>query len=278
MKKTILLFSLFFLTSCGSSVSQENKNTALSELPSFVDLNSNSVYPPILDQNSNSVTLGEVANTNGNDTVQGNMNAGDILNVNANSPSEPVDITLLTPQESAFDCQPLGIYEKMEFYPQFVKQFEMLYRYSATDIKNMIATSPSESGKQEIATKSSLRETRDNITSSCLSKNQTLFIVISEGDKGGYGFKIVRYQLGRGFIEVAQREDAQYGATWSYTPVSLGRRSGKILTMNVTGKSDNLIESLSYAYDYVNNYIRLVEYCSTKSGGKKICGNYPYVP
>lgn len=280
MKKTILLFSLFFLTACGSPVVQDNKNNTLSELPSFVDLNSNSAYPSL---NLNSYGITGVENINGNEGTNTNINSMNLsvsLNTNTNTnevPVRSVNINLLSPHEGAFDCQPLSVYEQMDFYPLFLKQFEALYRYSATDIKNMIPAASSENMKQEIVQKASQHEMQDHITSSCLSKDASLFLVVSEGDKGGYGFKIIRYQPGRSFLETAQREDAQYGSTWAYTPLSFGRRTGTTLSMSVTGKTGDLSESISFFYDYVNHYIRVNEYCSTKTGGKKACGNYPYI-
>ena len=276
MKKTILLFSLFFLTACGSSVSQENKNTTLGTIPSFMDGNNNSYYPAT-DQNNNGTIAGD--NSNMNVGSESNMNTDTLLNTNTNTSEVsglPVNIDLLSPHEGAFDCQPLSVYEKKDFYPDFLKQFELLYRYSSTDIKNMIATASSKELQQAIANKSNARESQDHITSSCLSKDNSLFLVLSEGDKGGYGFKIVRYQPGRSFLETAQREDAQYGSTWPYTPLSFGRRSGAVLSLNVTGKTGDLAASMNFSYDYVHNYIRVAEYCSTKTGGKKVCGNYPY--
>jgi hypothetical protein len=244
-----------------------------------MDGNNNS-YAPVLDQNNNGTIVGD--NSNMNVGIESNMNSTSPdtpLNTNTNTnevPVRSVNIDLLSPHEEAFDCQPLSVYEKKDFYPDFLKQFESLYRYSATDIKNMMMSASSEQEKQEIAQKATVRETQDHITSSCLSKDGSLFLVLSEGDQGGYGFKIIRYQPGRSFLETAQREDAQYGSTWSYTPLSLGRRSGTVLDMNVTGKKGDLTENIGFSYDYVHNYIRVTNYCSTKTGGSKECGNYLY--
>jgi len=276
MKKTILLVMLFFFTSCGTSPAQENANTVLSTIPSFMD-NNNGAFPAV-DQNNNSMVA--IENTNQNMESTENINAvmdpSLPMNTNANrAPVHSVQVHLLALHEVSFDCQPLSIYEKADFYPDFLQQFESLYRYSATDINNMMMSVSSEQEKQEIAQKATVRETQDHITSSCLSKDGTLFLVLVEGDQGGYGFKIVRYQPQRALLEQAQREDYQYGVVWSFTPLSLGKRTGSLLTMNVTGKKENRMEYIKFAYDYVNNYIRVVEYC-LKTEGLKECRNYPY--
>jgi len=268
---------LFFFTSCGTSPAQENANTVLSTIPSFMD-NNNGAFPAV-DQNNNSMVA--IENTNKNMESTENINAvmdpSLPMNTNANrAPVRLVQVDLLALHEVSFDCQPLSIYEKANFYPDFLKQFESLYRYSATDINNMMMSASSEQEKQEIAQKATIRETQDHITSSCLSKDGSLFLVLSEGDQGGYGFKMIRYQPQRALLEQAQREDYQYGVVWSFTPLSLGRRSGTVLDMNVTGKKGDLTENISFSYDYIHNYIRVTNYCSTKTGEKKICGSYPY--
>lgn len=262
MKKLLLIFSCFTLISCGTSNS-ENQNTALSTVPSFFDLNANIFTDIGLDQNSNSNIL-MVRNEN--------ENFGPISsNINASLP--PINTALLIPHEVAFDCKPLSIYETMSFYPAFKEQFENLSRYSTTDIAMMIKDMPDI--QSTIGEEVSQKENTNNITSSCLAQDNSLFVIVVEGEKGGYGFKIARFLTEQKRLEVASREDERYGHVWPYTPTAFGRRQGSTLELHVTGSSQSIVQSFDIAYDYTTNNVLLTKYCST-TNGKKVCGPYPY--
>lgn len=280
MKKIFLLAGLIFLTACSTNPPlQENQNSSI--IPSaLLNLNANvSGNEVLLNANTTAENANtNAANTNGNsdDESNNNENTGN-SNTNAVPAAANLDINLLNPHETPFDCKPLSSYEKRDFYSKFQERFESLLRYSSHDIKILSGESTTADKQDELKKRLNLKEDRGNIISSCLAKDQSLFVVLVKGDDGsGLGFKVVRYLPARELAETAVREDERNNTHWSFYPTLFGKRTADVLSLTATGRDGENRITIIYAYNYVTNSLSVAEYCKQLSSGKKECGAYRY--
>lgn len=280
MKKTLFLVSVLLLSACSAAPAPQDNNNISSIPPAFLNLNNN-IGTPDLNSNDNSTSLntntnGATGNSNTNEAADQNSNEN-AANLNTNQTVAALDINLLNAHETPFDCKPLSSYEKMEFYPKFQEKFESLLRYSSHDIKILSGESTTADKQDELKKRLSLKEDRGNIISSCLAKDQSLFVVLVKGDEGSnLGFKIVRYLPARELAEIGAREDERNNTHWNFYPTLFGKRTANVLSLTATGRDGENRITTTYAYNYVTNSLSVGEYCKQLSGGKKECGGYKY--
>lgn len=284
MKKIVFLCSIILLSSCGTTQPSNINTNVNNDLPLFMNLNENASSSNIvMNTNENSLISNENVNNiqsinaNINNNFNTNSSNGNINSTIQSSSESSINTNLVIPHEIAFSCKPLSIYESQPFYEKLMSQFESLNRYSTNDMAMMMKKATADSEKQSIFKQvQTTKEHRDNISSSCMANDESLFVFISEGDNNGYGFKIIRYQPQRNIMEIASREDEQHGTILPILPKQLGKRNGPNLIMSVSTKKGTKSEWFDLFYNYVTNSAKVGEYCKKDGTAKTECGNYNY--
>lgn len=112
----------------------------------------------------------------------------------------------------------------------------------------------------------------NDISEACLSLDKTMLIIITGGSYCEAG-SLFQYDVSKNVLAKAVFDDHKRGCVaW---PVSFGKRSGKIISLQGSGGDAGCGATMYYDYNYVDNKIELKKECDKCEGEKQeTCTNY----
>ena len=139
--------------------------------------------------------------------------------------------------------------------------------------------------------------TEDKISNLLYLKNKNLAIVLIPGAYGGSGFKLIKYYVASGTLEIAQREDVHGGKStvwykkmdaamakapeqkeevynWFAPPNEIVSVDGNSIGLSGFTGDAGCEARVTYVYDLAKNYINIKGQCSSCSEEKENCETY----